>query len=335
MAKRRLTQQQQRRIQGNQQQRIAKAGSKHDETEQLLDSPEQTGLVIANYGKQLVIETAEAAHILCRSKQNLGSVVCGDQVIFQTTEEDQRGLIVAILPRRSFLSRPGFAGKIKAIAANIDRIFIVTAAIPELNEGMLDRYLVAAEQNELEAIIVFNKLDLLDDEQRAKIESRLCLYRDLGYKVIYTSSKLEHGLQQLLQELQHYTSIMVGQSGVGKSSLIQQLLPETEIRIGEISEATGKGAHTTTTSRLYHLDSGGDLIDSPGVREFGITEISSEALTAAFREFRPLLGHCKFRNCDHLEQTLSCAIVTALSRGEVSRQRYLSYLRIRESLADN
>lgn len=332
MAKRRLTKQQQRRIQGNQQQRIANASSKHDEAEQILDSPEQTGLVIANYGKQLVIETADAEHLLCRSKQNLGSVVCGDQVIFQTTEEAQRGLIVAILPRRSFLSRPGFAGKIKAIAANIDRIFIVTAAIPELNEGMLDRYLVAAEQNELEAIIIFNKLDLLDEQQRAEIETRLCLYRELGYKVIYTSSKMDHGLDQLLHELQQNTSIMVGQSGVGKSSLIQQLLPETEIRIGEISEATGKGAHTTTTSRLYHLDSGGDLIDSPGVREFGITEISTEQLTAAFREFRPLLGHCQFRNCDHLKQSGGCTIVAAIASGEVSEQRYLSYLRIRESL---
>lgn len=330
MTKRHLTKQQKRRIHDNQQQRIARA--KNDDTEDLPDSPEQTGLVIANYGKQLVIESTDTEHILCRSKQNLGSVVCGDRVIFHATDEQHRGLIVAILPRRSFLSRPGFAGKIKAIAANIDRIFIVTAAIPELNEGMLDRYLVAAEQNQLEAIIVFNKLDLLDEHQRNDVEVRLGLYQTLGYKVIYTSSKLEHGLDQLLQELQNYISIMVGQSGVGKSSLIQQLIPKTEIRIGEISEATGKGAHTTTTSRLYHLDSGGDLIDSPGVREFGITEISLDALTDAFREFRPLLGQCQFRNCEHLQHSAGCAIIAAIATGDVSEQRYLSYLRIRESL---
>lgn len=330
MAKRHLTKQQKRRIQDNQQQRIAQA--KKDDAEQLPDSPEQAGMVIANYGKQLVIETADAEHILCRSKQNLGSVVCGDRVIFHSTEEEQRGIIVAILPRRSFLSRPGFAGKIKAIAANIDRIFIVTAAIPELNEGMLDRYLVAAEQNRLEAIIVFNKLDLLDAQLLADTENRLNLYQQLGYKVIYTSSKQDHGLDQLLSELHDYISIMVGQSGVGKSSLIQQLIPKTEIRIGEISEATGKGAHTTTTSRLYHLLSGGDLIDSPGVREFGITDITMDALTDAFREFRPLLGQCQFRNCEHLPQSAGCAIVAAISTGEVTEQRYQSYLRIRESL---
>lgn len=332
MAKRRLSKQQQRRIQDGQQKRIERSREALPDLEQLALGQEQQGLVIANFGQQVIVESADGRPYSCVVKPAVEAIVCGDRVIWQGIEEQEdSGVVVALLPRHSLLSRPGFGGKVKPVAANIDCIFVVTAPLPALNEGMLDRYLVAAEATGITAIIVFNKTDLLSEAERVDTEAILAVYAELGYEVIYTSTKLEHGLDTLLQRLEGKTSVFVGQSGVGKSSLVGMLLPEEEIKVGDVSMASRKGAHTTTTARLYHLESGGDLIDSPGVREFGLLQISTDQLAECFREFRPYNGQCRFRDCNHRDSE-GCAVQEAVKRGLISHKRYQSYLRILDSL---
>lgn len=332
MAKRRLSKQQQRRIQDSQKQRIQRSRESAIELEDSTLGQEQEGLVIANFGQKLVVESTDGSHIRCTTKPTLEAIVCGDRVIWQAIEEQaDTGLVVALLPRHSLLNRPGFGGKVKPVAANIDRMFIVTAPLPALNEGMLDRYLVAAETSGIEAVIVFNKTDLLSDEQRLEVEAILEVYAGLGYPILYTSTRLEHGMDSLLEALRGRISILVGQSGVGKSSLVNLLLPHEDIKVGEVSEYSSKGAHTTTTARLYHLDGGGELIDSPGVREFGLALIEPQQLAQGYREFRPFLGHCRFRDCNHRDSE-GCEIQAAVERGDISQKRYQSYLRVLESL---
>ena len=179
-----------------------------------------------------------------------------------------------------------------------------------------------------------NKCDLIDESNKEELENLLSTYVDLGYRVIRTSTKDAEGMSQLYDFLQDRISVFVGQSGVGKSSLIGTLLPDIEISVGELSQKRKKGTHTTTTARLFHMPSGGDLIDSPGIREFGLWHISEDELLEGFTEFRPHLGYCKFRDCSH-EQEPGCAIREALEKGEITPHRFESYLRIRQSIRDN
>jgi ribosome biogenesis GTPase len=315
-----LSQQQTRRIRQKQQSALDS------------NNTEQSGLVISQYGQTLEIETSSAERRRCKQRKNLGALVPGDRIRF-TGKDDDNSVIVAVEPRQSLLARPDNRGRAKAIAANLDRIFIITAIKPELNEGLIDRYLVAAEALGITPVIVLNKIDLADAEALQALQARMRVYEQLGYDIIYTSAKREHGLDALLDALRSHASILVGQSGVGKSSLVNALLPEVDAEVGEISDATGKGMHTTSASRLYHLPNGGDLIDSPGVREFGLWEVSPEELAQGFIEFRPYLGLCKFNDCEH-ESEPECAIKAALDEGKINRQRFDSYRRILASLAD-
>ncbi|MBD3670884.1 MAG: small ribosomal subunit biogenesis GTPase RsgA [Gammaproteobacteria bacterium] len=331
MAKRRLSNQQSRRIQ-NKRKHIQQSGTDLEADTGSLASEVQSGLVIANHGKHLIIETEQRTQIRCVARPTLETVVSGDRVLWQAIESDpESGVVVALQARKSLLQRPGFGGKVKPVAANIDRMFIITASLPELNEGMLDRYLVSAEASDIEAIIVFNKTDLLGEAQLESYEQRLTIYRELGYKLIFTSTKRAHGMDELLAQLRDKTSILVGQSGVGKSSLVNLLLPEETIKIGDISEANRKGGHTTTATRLYHLAQGGDLIDSPGVREFGLVQIERVALSDCYREFRQYSANCRFRDCNHRDAK-ACAVIEAVQAGKITQKRYQSYLRILESL---
>jgi len=318
MAKNTLSHQQTRRIKKKQQDVL-------DE-----DLTEQSGIVISAYGQTLEIETSSGERRRCKQRKNLGAIVPGDRIRF-TGEHNDNSAIVAVEPRKTLLARPDNRGRRKAIAANLDRIFIIAAIKPELNERLIDRYLVAAESLGITPVIVLNKIDLADEEMLPSLQARMSIYAQLGYKVIYTSAIQEHGLNELLLTLKDHASILVGQSGVGKSSLINALLPEEDVEVKEISESTGKGMHTTSASRLYHLHHGGDLIDSPGVREFGLWNVSAEELIKGFIEFRPYLGLCKFNDCKH-ESEPECAILQARDDGEISPQRFESYRRILDSL---
>lgn len=327
MAKRRISDQQKRRINNIQQQRLDRASQNASNKEQSLSSQglgaEQTGQVITNFGQSLIIEDEQNNLVRCYSRQNLGPIVCGDRVIWQAGQ-DQQGVIVAIEPRQSLLQKPGFGGKLKPMAANIDQIIIVASVKPEPNPYLIDRYLVAAENLPADPIILLNKIDLLDEQTQSLINQIEQEYTCIGYPVIKSSNVTDAGFSELMERLKTRTSIFVGLSGVGKSSIINHLLPELDIRIGELSEASGEGTHTTTSSTLYNLPCGGKLIDSPGVRDFGLWNISADDILNGFRELRPYIGQCKFSNCAH-DTEPGCAILTALEDHKISQLRYSNY----------
>ena len=319
MARQKLSDRQQHRIQSRQDQRIRESGG------------DLQGLVIGQSGHKLDVETTQGV-AACGRRKNTGPVVTGDRVALEQVPPADY-VITAVLPRDSLLARPDPRGQMKAIAANIDRVFIVCALKPELNEGLIDRYLVACETLSITPVIVLNKIDLAQPGQLELARERLSTYTELGYHVVESSAQDNHGIDDLLDALHDHMSILVGQSGVGKSSLVNALLPEVNAKTGEISESTSKGTHTTSASRLYHLPGGGSLIDSPGVREFGLWKVNDDELFNGFVEFRALQGLCKFSNCQHITEP-KCAILEAVDTGKIRPERYESYRRIRESLSD-
>jgi ribosome biogenesis GTPase len=259
-------------------------------------------------------------------------LVTGDRVVWRpSTNAETAGVVVANLPRRSLLARPDSHTQLpKPVAANVDRIIIVIAPEPEPFANLIDRYLVAAEAVAITPILLLNKVDLLDKAdlvdtaRRAVIDGLLREYRAIGYPVLTASSVNEHGLDQLKAELRDRVSVFVGQSGVGKSSLIKTLVPDSEIRIGELSLVERKGRHTTTTAQLFHMPGGGDLIDSPGIREFGLEHIERAQIENGFIEFRDWLGRCRFRDCSHTHEP-DCALLQALHDGHISPARMASF----------
>ena len=281
------------------------------------------GLVIAHYGQVSLVETADGSLIRCQSRKNLPRTVCGDRILYESSTP-RDGVIKQILDRSSILVRPDRNGRIKPVAANIDQVIIVLASKPSFQINMLDRYLVAAELINTSPVIVVNKQDLLDHESRNRLDHRLEIYKKLGYPLLFTSTLTTDGLKDLHLQLRQHTSVLVGQSGVGKSSLVQALLPELEIRTGRLSNVTGLGRHTTTTTTLYHLPDSGDLIDSPGVREFNLWPVEPREIAYGFVEFRPYLGSCRFHNCLHNGEP-GCQITEAVRTKQVSANRLQNY----------
>lgn len=343
MSKRKLNRRQKWRIEKIQAEKASRANKK---TQKVIDDvegselgPERTGRILAHFGQTLEVEpldqeNEEAAQLRCFARANLGALVTGDEVVFRASTQQQGGVIEALLPRRSLLQRPDNHGQLKPVAANVDRIVIVVAVEPTPHANLIDRYLVAAETLDITPAILFNKSDLLTEDNRASFDALFKQYQDLGYEVLLSSANdIEHCETDLLDWLSGLTSVFVGQSGVGKSSLIRSILGDDSIKIGALSELSRKGTHTTTTARLFHLPRGGRLIDSPGIREFGLWHIDEHELIEGFIEFRPFLGLCKFRDCKH-ESEPGCAIHEALDNKQISEQRMQSYLRIRATLDD-
>lgn len=296
-------------------------------------SQQQTGLVIAHYGARLLVETEDQQTRECHSRKSAGPLVAGDRVVVQTGDSDS--VIIERLPRHCELTRPDSRGKPRIIAANIDQMLIVIAPRPPFKQGLLDRYLVAGELSGIAPVIVHNKTDLLDDAELQNLREHLSIYTRIGYPLAFVSAHRTHGLEPLHELLNGRNNIVVGQSGVGKSSLINSLLPHVNARVGDVSEATNKGTHTTTTARLYHLaDQQGNIIDSPGVREFGLWQVAPAQLAAGFREFGEYRSQCKFRDCLHRQEP-GCAVRQAVEDGAISSQRYASYLNLLESLEQN
>ncbi|TCK17902.1 ribosome biogenesis GTPase [Thiogranum longum] len=283
----------------------------------------QPGVVLAHYGQASLVESASGDIIRCTTRRNLPRTVCGDRVLWASSNP-REGTITRILDRKSTLVRPDHNNRPRPVAANIDQIVVVIASKPSFEYGMLDRYLAAAELLDVSPAIVVNKCDLLDAESRERLEQRLSLYRDIGYPLLFTSTQTTDGMKDLYSALKMHTSILVGQSGVGKSSLVQTLLPDLDIRVGNLSQVTGLGRHTTTVAMLYHLQDGGDLIDSPGVRDFTLCHVNPEDLAHGFREFTPFIGQCRFHNCRHLSEP-GCAVADAARRGEIHPQRLENY----------
>ena len=299
------------------------------------------GLVISNYGAALEIEDAQGRVHRCSVRKKVGALVCGDRVRWQAGGHEGEGVVLALEPRASLLVRPDARGKLKPMAANVDQLIIVCAPrqrdIDEdrlagendqaLDAQVLDRYLVAAALCHIDALILVNKADLFTGQGRAEAESLAHIYRGIGYPVLFTAAKKQFGLQALIEALNGKTSIIAGQSGVGKSSLAKALHPEQDIRIGALSAGSGAGRHTTTTAALYHLPSGGNLIDSPGVRDFKLWQVGIAELAAGFVEFARYAGRCRFNNCSHRSEP-GCAVDEAARQHEIHPQRLASYRRI-------
>lgn len=279
------------------------------------------GQVVAAYGRQFLVELPDGGIVPCVTRGKKGGAACGDHAVIKLTSADQ-GVIESIAPRRSLLYRSD-AFREKLIAANVTQIVVVIAAEPAFYEELVNRCLVAAEAVSIKALIVLNKSDMAEASARAM--EKLAPYRDLGYPLLALSAKRD--ISPLRPWLQGETSVLVGQSGMGKSSIVNALLPDVAARTQEISQALNSGKHTTTHAQLYHLDAVSHIIDSPGMQEFGLHHLSRDDIAHAFVEFRPYLGHCRFNDCKHLVEP-DCAIREAVVEGKISERRMESYRRM-------
>ena len=343
MSKRKLTRQQAWRIEKIQKERLDRATRHKVEVEELIDSGslgrEQTGRIVARFGKQVEVVAIDRLGqpvndpIRCHLRSCLSSLVTGDQVVFQAT--DATGVVTAHKPRRNVLERPDSRGIIKVMAANIDQLVIVTALEPEPQPEILDRYLVAAEVTNIPPIIVINKVDLLRESEtnRNLLMGIKNLYEVIGYTVVEATTKKIGGLDELSQYLIDKSSVFIGQSGVGKSSLVKMLLPDEKIRVGYLHQQTRLGRHTTSTARLYSYKGGGSIIDSPGIRDFGLEQISRAEVEQGFIDICEFANHCRFRNCGHRQEP-GCAVNDAIRKGKLSKRRLESFHRILDTMRE-
>ncbi|GLU32325.1 ribosome small subunit-dependent GTPase A [Trinickia caryophylli] len=285
------------------------------------------GLVVAAHGRHYLVATGDRPHtfVQCFPRGKKSEIAVGDRVVYESTSADQ-GVIVEIGERRNLLYRSD-QYKSKLFAANLDQLLIVLATEPHFSEDLLGRALVAAEANSLAPLIVLNKTDIEPALPRAR--ARLAPYRQLGYDVWELSVKAQPDEARALlgARLRAHATLLLGQSGMGKSTLVNLLVPEADAATREISTALNSGRHTTTFTRLYTLPDGGELIDSPGFQEFGLHHMTEGQLERAFPEFRPLLAHCRFYNCHHLHEP-GCAVLEAVADGRVARERHALYAQL-------
>lgn len=334
MAKKpKLTHRQKRQVSVNRNKRL-KSQKTGPVDEQL--GEQQKGTVIGRFGKHADVEGDDGTTIRCHIRRTIESVVCGDKVIFRPGVDPSvnvNGVIELVEDRQSVLTRPDFYDGVKPVAANIDQIIVVSSVLPALSLNIIDRYLVAAEDVQIEPVVLLNKVELLSEAQREEVEQQLKVYTEIGYQLLLTSCKTDEGLEQFNAILKGKTSVFVGQSGVGKSSLVNRLLPDADETIGDISDNSGLGTHTTTAAKLLHFPQGGDLIDSPGVREFALWHLPVERVTSGFVEFRDYLGGCKFRDCKHGSDP-GCLLRQAVEQGKINQSRFDSYHKILDGMEE-
>lgn len=276
--------------------------------------------VIMRFGADALLRDEQGEIFRATTRRKLDKLTCGDWVGYE--KQGQDFIITSLLPRQNALVRTYFRGQPRTMAANIDDVLVVTAPRPETDWSLVDGSLIAAERLGAEAIIVQHKYDLGYSDE---MEKRYADYRRIGYQVPKTAISDATSIEALESLLSGKTAILLGQSGMGKSSLIEQLVAESKIKIGAISELTGLGKHTTSVTQLYEIPGGGFVIDSPGIRDFTPPPLPPEELQHAFREFAPQIGQCRFHNCQH-EHEPGCAVLEALRTGEISQQRHDSYL---------
>ena len=279
------------------------------------------GEVIAAYGRHYLVETGDGRQYACFPRGKRSTVACGDRVMFARTADDQ-GVIEAVDPRSTLFSRSA-AHRQKLIAANVSQLAIVVAAEPSFSEELINRCLVAAEFQNMRSFILLNKCDLKAAAGAAL--ARLEPYVRAGYRVLELSA-LE-GAEALRPLLARQSTVLVGQSGMGKSTIVNALFPNARIATREISVFLASGRHTTTQARLYRLDADSTLIDCPGLQEFGLHHLSPQDIEAGFVEFQGFFGHCRFQNCRHLSEP-GCALTQAAAEGAIHPRRLEMFRRI-------
>ena len=335
MSKRKLSRKQEWRAQKIQEERLKRAEKKlqtNTISHQESASTTHAGFVVASFGTQYLVEDEKGNRFNSLARQNMGTIVVGDKIIFDSFPQGD-AVITATLERTTLLERPNFNGNTKPVAANIDQILILSSIVPALQTALIDRYLVAIELANIHPVIVINKIDLLTQDKLTDLQNSLSYYSDIGYELLFVATKSRKGLSTIEKKLTGKVSILVGQSGVGKSSTIKTLLPDIDIQIGEISKISKLGKHTTSASQWYGLGSDGAIIDSPGVRDFGLWHLDKEKVPWGFVEFRPFLGRCKFSNCSHINEP-ECAIIEAVGDKKIPEERWENYKKIFASLKD-
>jgi ribosome biogenesis GTPase len=296
------------------------------------------GLVIKSTGSWYLIRTPDGQDYDCRIKgkfrikgiQTTNPIAVGDQVEFELEPNASTGVIFKLLDRKNYIIRKSInlSKQAQIIAANLDQAFlIVTLASPRTSLGFIDRFLATAEAYSIPAILIFNKLDLFSEEGLEILAEYKSIYEHIDYPCYEVSALEGTNIEQVQILLKDKTTLFSGHSGVGKSSLINALLPGRDIKTGEVSQWSDKGQHTTTFAEMHTLPFGGYLIDTPGIRELGIFDIRPEELGHYFREMRDLMHECKFNNCRHINEP-GCAVIRAVQEGEIEISRYESYLSI-------
>ena len=284
------------------------------------------GLVVAAYGKRYQVELADKTRISCVTRGKKTDLACGDIVNIKLTDKAE-GVVESSEKRQSLLYRSnGFKSKI--LASNVTQVLIVLATQPSFYEALLNRCLAAAEAANIKPLIVLNKCDLPEANDA---KNKLKVYEALGYQAVYLSALEDTA--PLQPYLEHHQSVLVGQSGMGKSTIINTLLPDENVRTREISSTLDSGKHTTTAAHLYHLNQHSTLIDSPGLQEFGINHLTQEELELSFIEFRLYLGHCRFSDCKHQHEP-DCAIKNAIGEGKINAIRLAFYQELSTELSN-
>jgi ribosome biogenesis GTPase len=296
------------------------------------------GLVIKSTGSWYEVQTDEGRSIKCRIKgkfrtldfKTTNPVAVGDRVTIEPEPDQDTGLITDLEPRKNYIIRKSvnLSKQAQIIAANLDQAFlIVTLASPRTSLGFIDRFLVTAEAYDIPAKLIFNKLDLFSAEGLDILEDYQSIYEQAGYPCYSVSALKATNLDQIKELLKDKVTLVSGHSGVGKSTLINALLPGHELKTGEISDWSDKGKHTTTFAEMFRLPFGGYLIDTPGIRELGVFDIEKQELGRLFPEIRKLMGNCRFHNCRHINEP-GCAVIDAIEAGKLEPSRYDSYLSI-------
>lgn len=317
-----LTRKQQATVSDNLEKRIAKLRA--------AEAVEAT--VISHVGYQVITQTTRTAPLLaCDWRQNIGAICAGDRVLISQTQQDTNPIIEAVLPRKTVIEKQNTYRGAKPFAANIDQIMVIITHQPMFQPSLLDRYLIMSCVVGVDCLIYFNKTDTLDQPKTCQqIDYLESVYQKIpGVSWVRGSLKKQQGLTNLMAQLDNKKTVITGQSGVGKSTLINVLIPDIKIQTLSISQASGLGRHSTTNSTLYHLDEttmhSGILIDTPGVRSFDTYHLSTRQIENGFAEIQPYLGHCQFSDCSHTHEQ-NCAIKTAVTDGYLSELRYNSFL---------
>src|SRR5436190_17847678 len=264
-------------------------------------------------------------------------VAVGDEVAIETENETEgTAIITKIFDRHNYINRqsPRYKHQHHIVASNLDQSMLVaTVREPRTSQGFIDRFLVASEMFHVPAIVVFNKADLYRKKEQEQFDQWKEMYQAVGYKVFLVSAKNNEGIKELQVELAHTTTLISGHSGVGKSSLLNVILTQLELKTKDISGWSGKGQHTTTFAEMFDLPEGGRIIDTPGMREFGLVDIEKQEVSHYFPEMRRRLNDCQFNNCLHVNEP-GCAIKEAVAEGEISEDRYVSYVNILDSVEE-